>query len=66
VEDVVARMVMAVAEVDTNACLRDVVYVQVQLGCQRSALPLGVLDEADSSERKEGFGGIRVQQRLHL
>ncbi len=25
----------------------------------------GVLDEADSSERKEGFGGIRVEQRLH-
>ena len=56
---------MAVAKVDANACLGDVVYVQVQLGCERSALPLGVLDEADSSERQEGFGGIRVEQRLH-
>jgi hypothetical protein len=26
---------------------------------------LGVLDEADSAERKEGFGRIRVEQRLH-
>ena len=32
-EDVVARMVMTVSEVNTNACLGDVVYVQVQLGC---------------------------------
>ena len=64
-EDVVARMVMTVAKVDANACLGDVVYVQVQLGCERGALPLGVLDEADGSERKEGFGGIRVEQRLH-
>ena len=24
-----------------------------------------MLDEADSSERKEGFGWIRVEQRLH-
>ena len=64
-EDVVARMVMAVAEVNSNACLRDVVYVQVHLRCQRSSLPLGVLDEADGSERKEGFGRIRVEQRFH-
>jgi len=27
VEDVVARIVMAVAKVDTNVCLGDVVYV---------------------------------------
>jgi len=64
-EDVVARMVMAIAEVNSNACLRYVVYVQVQLGCWRSALPLGVLDEADGCKRKEGFGWIRVEQRLH-
>ena len=64
-EDVVARMMMAVAEVNSNACLRDVVYVQVQLGCRSSSLPLGVLDEADGSERKEIFGRIRVEQRLH-
>ena len=64
-EDVVARMVVAVAEDNSDACLRDVVYVQVQLRCQRSSLPLGVLDEADGSERKESFGWIRVEQRLH-
>ena len=32
VKDVVARMVMAVSEVNSNAGLRDVVDVQVQLG----------------------------------
>ena len=64
-EDVVARMVMAVAEVNSDASLRDVVDVQVQLGCQRSSLPLGVLDEADGSEGKESFGWVRVEQRLH-
>ena len=32
-EGVVARMMMAVAKVDADACLGDVVYVQVQLGC---------------------------------
>jgi hypothetical protein len=64
-EDVVARMVVAVAEVNSDASLRDVVDVQVQLGCQRSSLPLGVLDEADGAERKESFGRVRVEQRLH-
>jgi len=58
VEDVVAGVVMAISEVNSNAGLRDVVDVQVELA-------LGVLDEADSSERKKGFGGIRVEQRLH-
>ena len=64
-EDVVARMVMAVAEVNSDASLRDVVDVQVQLGCQRSSLSLGVLDEADGAKRKESFGRVRVEQRLH-
>jgi hypothetical protein len=33
VEDVVARVVVAVSEINTNARLGDVVDVQVQLGC---------------------------------
>ena len=33
---------MTVSEINSDACLGDVVYVQVQLGCERSALPLGV------------------------
>ena len=37
----------------------------LEVGCQRSSLLLGMLDEADGSERKEGFGRIRVEQRLH-
>ena len=57
-------MVVAESEVDADASLGDVMKVQVQLGGERCTLPVGVLDEAYSTEGKDGLGWIRVELGL--
>ncbi len=47
---------MAKSEVDTDASLGDMMKVQVQLGGERCALSVGVLDEAYCTEGKDGLG----------
>ena len=52
---------MTEAEVDTDASLRDVMKVEVQLGGERCTLSVGVLDEAYCTEGKDGLGWIGVE-----
>ena len=57
-------MVVAESEVDADASLGDVMKVQVQLGSERCTLSVGVLDEAYSTEGKDGLGWVRVELGL--
>jgi len=49
------------SKVDRDTGLRNVVVVEVVLGCQVESLANGVLDQTGSAEWKESLGGVRTQ-----
>ena len=59
-------MMRTESEQDTNACLRDVMEVELGLGGKGSSLSICVLDHADSTEGEEGFGRVRIEFRILL